>query len=202
MTIVGDKDCRFNVGDRFLSQRVDFVTNLAWASEFNLCFQCISIDKTKDFEVNYDTIPVNEKLRARDELINLYSSQSILIYLIFSVFHILLLCCGIFYILINTMVFYGEFDNLEGFLFVIYIFQLLVDYSGIFVAFDLLQVIYLSSLPNTKYQNRLYTWLSLFLCYWYRHAWYCVLYYGQFTLVSLDENMSCFKLAIGSNYIR
>ena len=74
-------------------------------------FQCISIDKTKDFEVNYDTIPVNEKLRARDELINLYSSQSILIYLIFSIFHILLLCCSIFYILINTTVFYGEFDN-------------------------------------------------------------------------------------------
>ena len=58
--------------------------------------------------MNYDTIPVNEKLRARDELINLYSSQSILIYLIFSIFHILLLCCSIFYILISKMVFYGK----------------------------------------------------------------------------------------------
>ena len=30
VTIVGDKGCRFNVGDRCLSQRLDFVTNLAW----------------------------------------------------------------------------------------------------------------------------------------------------------------------------
>jgi len=86
--------------------RHDFSKIFFIALLLDIIFQCISIDKTKDFEVNYDTIPVNEKLRARDELINLYSSQTILIYLIFSVFHILLLCCGIFYILINTMVFY------------------------------------------------------------------------------------------------
>ena len=133
--------------------------------------------------MNYDTIPVNEKLRARDELINLYSSQSILIYLIFSIFHILLLCCSIFYILISKMVFYGKsrkwLHNLLP-----PIFQLLVDYFGIFVAFGRLRVIYLSCWQNIKHQSRFSIWPLEFLCCWYHRVWYSALYFGQYISVS------------------
>lgn len=47
----------------------------------------------KNYEVRYDTVAVQKKYRARDEVLNLYASQTILAYLFLVLLNLVLLCC-------------------------------------------------------------------------------------------------------------
>jgi len=59
----------------------------------DIIYQSWSIEKVKNYEVRYDTVTIQKKYRARDEVLNLYASQTILAYLFLVLLNLVLLCC-------------------------------------------------------------------------------------------------------------
>lgn len=74
----------------------------------NFKFKSWSIEKVKNYEIKYDGVPIQKKYRARDEVLNLYSSQTILAYLFLILLNLVLLCCQLLSIDINKSILAGK----------------------------------------------------------------------------------------------